>query len=238
MEKNNNFGRGKGDRHLLPERPFGCFAQKVPVPFSPFPLFPASLESAKMRSSALPTEMLCSAQKPAQFPRMLLLNASRHSQQLPPPGVNAGPKPEEKGDRHLLPEQPSTSLRLVPGFAQKSPAPFSTAPTGKPLVLVARAQGLLLNVRQNHCGLTQGAEKRMLGRQFNLPPQRNEQPASGRQVELPPQLRESLFTTSAYARRRRASRTDRSPKGQWSTAREPPGRRTRSARPCLRRNRN
>ena len=25
---------GKGDRHLLPERPFGCFAQKVPVPFS------------------------------------------------------------------------------------------------------------------------------------------------------------------------------------------------------------
>ena len=27
---------GKGDRHLLPERPGGCFAQKVPVPFSPF----------------------------------------------------------------------------------------------------------------------------------------------------------------------------------------------------------
>jgi benzoyl-CoA reductase/2-hydroxyglutaryl-CoA dehydratase subunit BcrC/BadD/HgdB len=26
--------RGKGDRHLLPERPSGCFAQKVPVPFS------------------------------------------------------------------------------------------------------------------------------------------------------------------------------------------------------------
>jgi 4'-phosphopantetheinyl transferase len=26
---------GKGDRHLLPERPFGCFAQKVPVPFCP-----------------------------------------------------------------------------------------------------------------------------------------------------------------------------------------------------------
>jgi len=26
--------RGKGDRHLLPERPGGCFAQKVPVPFS------------------------------------------------------------------------------------------------------------------------------------------------------------------------------------------------------------
>ena len=25
--------REKGDRHLLPERPFGCFAQKVPVPF-------------------------------------------------------------------------------------------------------------------------------------------------------------------------------------------------------------
>ncbi len=25
---------GKGDRHLLPERPFGCFAQKVPVTFS------------------------------------------------------------------------------------------------------------------------------------------------------------------------------------------------------------
>ena len=25
---------GKGDRHLLPERPEGCFAQKVPVPFS------------------------------------------------------------------------------------------------------------------------------------------------------------------------------------------------------------
>ncbi len=22
-----------GDRHLLPERPFGCFAQKEPVPF-------------------------------------------------------------------------------------------------------------------------------------------------------------------------------------------------------------
>jgi uncharacterized 2Fe-2S/4Fe-4S cluster protein (DUF4445 family) len=29
-------GAGKGDRHLLPERPFGCFAQKVPVPFSGF----------------------------------------------------------------------------------------------------------------------------------------------------------------------------------------------------------
>jgi chromosomal replication initiator protein len=27
-------GCGKGDRHLLPERPFGCFAQKVPVTFS------------------------------------------------------------------------------------------------------------------------------------------------------------------------------------------------------------
>ena len=27
-------GAGKGDRHLLPERPEGCFAQKVPVPFS------------------------------------------------------------------------------------------------------------------------------------------------------------------------------------------------------------
>ena len=27
--------RGKGDRHLLPERPFGCFAQKVPVPVFP-----------------------------------------------------------------------------------------------------------------------------------------------------------------------------------------------------------
>ena len=26
--------QGKGDRHLLPERPFGCSAQKVPVPFS------------------------------------------------------------------------------------------------------------------------------------------------------------------------------------------------------------
>ncbi len=25
---------GKGDRHLLPERPGGCFTQKVPVPFS------------------------------------------------------------------------------------------------------------------------------------------------------------------------------------------------------------
>jgi hypothetical protein len=25
---------GKGDRHLLPERPGGCFAQKVPVTFS------------------------------------------------------------------------------------------------------------------------------------------------------------------------------------------------------------
>jgi hypothetical protein len=24
----------KGDRHLLPGRPSGCFAQKVPVPFS------------------------------------------------------------------------------------------------------------------------------------------------------------------------------------------------------------
>ena len=27
-------GCGKGDRHLLPERPFGCFAQKAPVTFS------------------------------------------------------------------------------------------------------------------------------------------------------------------------------------------------------------
>jgi hypothetical protein len=26
--------RGKGNRHFLPERPFGCFAQKVPVAFS------------------------------------------------------------------------------------------------------------------------------------------------------------------------------------------------------------
>ena len=26
--------QGKGDRHLLPERPEGCFAQKVPVTFS------------------------------------------------------------------------------------------------------------------------------------------------------------------------------------------------------------
>ncbi len=26
--------KGEGDRHLLPERPFGCCAQKVPVPFS------------------------------------------------------------------------------------------------------------------------------------------------------------------------------------------------------------
>jgi hypothetical protein len=29
-----NGATGKGDRHLLPERPEGCFAQKVPVPFS------------------------------------------------------------------------------------------------------------------------------------------------------------------------------------------------------------
>ncbi len=28
---------GKGDRHLLPERPSGCCAQKVPVPFSAEP---------------------------------------------------------------------------------------------------------------------------------------------------------------------------------------------------------
>jgi hypothetical protein len=35
--------RGKGDRHLLPERPFGCFAQKVPVTFS------ASVEADKRR---------------------------------------------------------------------------------------------------------------------------------------------------------------------------------------------
>jgi tetratricopeptide (TPR) repeat protein len=27
-------GKGNGDRHLLPERPEGCFAQKVPVTFS------------------------------------------------------------------------------------------------------------------------------------------------------------------------------------------------------------
>jgi hypothetical protein len=27
-------GCGKGDRHLVPERPFGCFAQKVPVTLS------------------------------------------------------------------------------------------------------------------------------------------------------------------------------------------------------------
>ena len=28
-------GAGKGDRHLLPERPSGCCAQKVPVPLFP-----------------------------------------------------------------------------------------------------------------------------------------------------------------------------------------------------------
>ena len=33
---------GKGDRQLLPERPFGCCAQKVPVPFSQLPLEPPS----------------------------------------------------------------------------------------------------------------------------------------------------------------------------------------------------
>jgi hypothetical protein len=33
---------GKGDRHLLPERPSGCFAQKVPVPF-----FPAATRASK-----------------------------------------------------------------------------------------------------------------------------------------------------------------------------------------------
>ncbi len=27
--------RGKGDRYVFPERPLGCFAQNVPVPFSP-----------------------------------------------------------------------------------------------------------------------------------------------------------------------------------------------------------
>ena len=32
---------GKGDRHLLPERPFGCFAQKVPVPL--FPAVPSEI---------------------------------------------------------------------------------------------------------------------------------------------------------------------------------------------------
>ncbi len=31
-----------------------------------------------------------------------------------------------KGDRHLLPERPATNLRLVPGFAQKVPVPFSS----------------------------------------------------------------------------------------------------------------
>jgi len=34
-----NSGREKGDRHLLPERPEGCFAQKVPVTFFPPPVF-------------------------------------------------------------------------------------------------------------------------------------------------------------------------------------------------------
>jgi hypothetical protein len=30
-----DLGREKGDRHHLPERPGGCFAQMVPVPFFP-----------------------------------------------------------------------------------------------------------------------------------------------------------------------------------------------------------
>jgi molecular chaperone DnaK len=35
---------GKGDRDLLPERPSGCFAQKVPVPFSAEPAPPGALD--------------------------------------------------------------------------------------------------------------------------------------------------------------------------------------------------
>jgi thiamine biosynthesis lipoprotein len=35
LARGSRTGAGKGDRHLLPERPEGCFAQKVPVPFSP-----------------------------------------------------------------------------------------------------------------------------------------------------------------------------------------------------------
>ena len=49
---------GKGDRHLLPERPFGCFAQKVPVPFSRRlvePVLSLYLEAAS-RSCYLPGE--------------------------------------------------------------------------------------------------------------------------------------------------------------------------------------
>ena len=42
---------GKGDRHLLPERPEGCCAQKVPVPFSAEPL--VLVENGQARSAIL-----------------------------------------------------------------------------------------------------------------------------------------------------------------------------------------
>jgi isopenicillin-N N-acyltransferase like protein len=47
------FGCGKGDRHLLPERPFGCFAQKVPVTFSAF-IFVAVLGLGSLAAAAEP----------------------------------------------------------------------------------------------------------------------------------------------------------------------------------------
>jgi len=44
---------------------------------------------------------------------------------------------KRKGDGTLLPEQPATNLRSVPGFAQKSPVPFSSFSGGRVAVLGA-----------------------------------------------------------------------------------------------------
>jgi hypothetical protein len=59
---------GKGDRHLLPERPAGCSAQKVPVPFSssaqPSPLPPgtaASVHAAVEPQAAVGNNSISSA---------------------------------------------------------------------------------------------------------------------------------------------------------------------------------
>lgn len=53
-------GGGKGDRHLLPERPSGCLVQEVPVTFSAGPQTVADLRETLLAAMALsPTHLSC-----------------------------------------------------------------------------------------------------------------------------------------------------------------------------------
>jgi oxygen-independent coproporphyrinogen-3 oxidase len=52
-------GSGKGDRHLLPERPSGCFAQKEPVPFSAPQTLADVRETLEAAIALSPTHLSC-----------------------------------------------------------------------------------------------------------------------------------------------------------------------------------